>query len=72
MVALFKAGKRDGRLSVRNAEMAAAQLCGLIKELAFWPQLTAGQAPLSTRARRAAVNSAVALFLDHYGAGPGG
>ena len=67
MIALLAAGKKDGRLSLRSPEMAAAQLCGLIKELAFWPQLTAGQEPLSTRARRAAVRAAVGLFLDHYG-----
>lgn len=66
MIALFKAGKKDGRLKISNPEKAATQFCGLIKEIAFWPELMAGQAPVSTRERNAAVKSAVEMFLDHY------
>lgn len=66
MVAFFKAGKKDGRLSIRDPETAASQFCGLIKEIAFWPELMAGQSPVTTRERNAAVKSAVAMFLDHY------
>ncbi len=66
MIAFFKAGKRDGRLRVNDPEKAAAQFCGLIKEIAFWPELMAGQKPVTTRERNAAVKSAVEIFLDHY------
>ena len=66
MIAFFKAGKKDDRLNIRNPEKAAAQFCGLIKEIAFWPELMAGQEPISTRERNAAVKAAVEMFLDHY------
>jgi len=66
MIAFFKAGKKDGRLKISNPEKAAAQFCGLIKEIAFWPELMAGQEPISTRQRNAAVKAAVEMFLDHY------
>lgn len=66
MIAFFKAGKKDGRLRVNDHEKAAAQFCGLIKEIAFWPELMAGQKPVTTRERNAAVKSAVEMFLDHY------
>ena len=66
MLAFFKAGKRDDRLKISNPEKAAAQFCGLIKEIAFWPELMAGQEPLSTRERNAAVKSAVDMFLSYY------
>lgn len=66
MTAFFEAGKKDGRLKIRNSEKAAAQFCGLIKEIAFWPELMAGQEPISTRERNAAVKAAVEMFLDHY------
>ncbi|MEM6733675.1 MAG: TetR/AcrR family transcriptional regulator C-terminal domain-containing protein, partial [Myxococcota bacterium] len=69
MIALFKAGRRDGRLRVRNPERAAAQFCGLIKEVAFWPELMAGQTPLSKRERNATVRSAVEIFLSYYAEG---
>ncbi len=66
MISLFKAGRKDGRLRITNPERAAAQFCGLIKEIAFWPELMAGQKPLSKRERRAAVSSAVDIFLSYY------
>ena len=66
MIAFFKAGKKDGRLKISNPEKAAAQFCGLIKEIAFWPELMAGQEPISTRERNAAVKAAVEIFLAHY------
>ena len=66
MIAFFKAGKKDGRLNISNPEKAAAQFCGLIKEIAFWPELMAGQKPVTTRERNAAVKDAVSMFLDHY------
>ncbi len=66
MITFFKAGKKDGRLQITNPEQAATQFCGLIKEIAFWPELMAGQKPLSTRERKAVVKSAVEMFLGHY------
>ncbi|MEM9541553.1 MAG: TetR/AcrR family transcriptional regulator [Cyanobacteria bacterium P01_E01_bin.42] len=66
MISFFKAGQKDGRLKISNPERAAAQFCGLIKEIVFWPELMAGQEPISTRERNAAVKTAVEMFLDHY------
>ncbi len=66
MIAFFKAGKKDGRLKISNPERAAAQFCGLIKEVAFWPELMAGQKPVTSRERNAAVKEAVDIFLAHY------
>ena len=66
MITFFKAGKRDGWLNITNPEQAAAQFAGLIKEIAFWPAITAGQAPISSRERKAVVKSAVEIFLAHY------
>ena len=66
MLAFFKAGKRDGRLKVGDPEWAATQFCGLIKEIVFWPEVTAGQEPATSRERRLAVEDAVAIFLSHY------
>ena len=66
MIAFFKAGKKAGRLQLTNPEQAATQFCGLIKEIAFWPVLMAGQELLSTRERKATVKSAVEMFLGYY------
>ncbi|MEM8862366.1 MAG: TetR/AcrR family transcriptional regulator [Chloroflexota bacterium] len=66
MIAFFKAGKRDGRLKITNPEQAATQFAGLIKEIAFWPAITAGEAPVTTRERKAIVKSAVEMFLAYY------
>lgn len=70
MIAFFKAGKRDGRLKVRDPDWAASQFCGLIKEIVFWPEVMAGQEPVTSRERRLAVEDAVAIFLDHYASSP--
>lgn len=66
MIAFFKAGKRDGRLNITNLELAATQFAGLIKEIAFWPAVTAGQAPISSRELKSVVKSAVEMFLAQY------
>ena len=69
MLAFFKAAKKDGRLRVPSPERAAVQFCGLIKEPTFWPELMAGQEPVSAHERKSVVKSAVEMFLDHYRAG---
>ncbi len=66
MTALFIAGTKDGRLLIPDPDKAAAQFCGLIKEIAYWPELMAGQEAISVDDREAAVQSAVEMFLDHY------
>lgn len=66
MIAFFKAGKRDKLLNVRDPEKAATQFCGLIKESIYWPELMAGQQPVTTRERNIAVKDAVAMFLCYY------
>ena len=66
MIAFFKAGKRDGRLKIEDPERAATQFCGLIKEVVFWPEVMAGQQPVTSLERRRAVEDAVAIFLGYY------
>ncbi|MEO0588145.1 MAG: TetR/AcrR family transcriptional regulator [Planctomycetota bacterium] len=66
MTAFFVAATADGRLDVQQPDFAATQFCGLIKEVAFWPVLTAGQAPLTDAERSLAVRSAVELFVAGY------
>ena len=66
MIAFFGSGHRDGRLQIHNPEQAAAQFAGLIKEIAYWPELMAGQTAISTRERKAVVKSAVEIFLSYY------
>lgn len=66
MTAFFKTQTANGRLSIKDADYAATQFCGLIKEVVFWPELMAGQAPSTSLERTTAVKAAVEMFLDHY------
>ena len=66
LVDWVKAAKKDGRLSVTNPELAAAQFTSLIKAFAFWPQLIGGNPPPSKRELNQITKSAVAMFLNHY------
>ena len=63
----IKAAKKDGRISVGSAEQAATQFTSLINAFAFWPQLISGDPPPGKRELNQITNSAVAIFLDHYG-----
>ena len=62
----LKKAVADGRLNVKNPELAAYQFLGMIESLAFWPQLVGGQPPLDQAGRDQVVDSVVSLFLDDY------
>ena len=66
MVAFFTTGTKEGRLAISDPELAAAQFCGLIKEVVFWPEIMAGQGSATSHERREAVKDAVAIFLSYY------
>jgi TetR/AcrR family transcriptional regulator of autoinduction and epiphytic fitness len=61
-----KAAQKDGALKPGDAALAVQQLEGLVKGVAFWPQVTMGQPTLSARARKQVAASTVDLFLSHY------
>ena len=60
------AGNEAGKLDVPHPEDAAAQFCGMIKEVVYWPELMWGQQPATPDERDTAVRSAVEIFLRHY------
>ena len=66
LISWMKAGIKDGRLEVPDPGKAAAQFCGLIKEVVFWPELMWGQGAATVEERDRAVKEAVAIFLDHF------
>ena len=64
----IRAAQRDGRLKPGDPALAAQQLESLVKGVAFWPQVTMGQARLTPREQRKVAGAAVDLFLSHYAA----
>jgi TetR/AcrR family transcriptional regulator of autoinduction and epiphytic fitness len=50
-------------LQVRDPDLAATHLLGLVKEVAVWPQLLAPTQPPTAAARRTAIDAAVRTFL---------
>ena len=61
-----RAATADRRLKTDDPAFAALQLQGLIKSLAFWPQLSMGQPPLSAAKQKHVAESSVDLFLAYY------
>jgi TetR/AcrR family transcriptional regulator, regulator of autoinduction and epiphytic fitness len=61
-----RAAAADRRLKTDDPQFAALQLQGLIKSLAFWPQLSMGQPPLSAARQKHVAESSVDLFLAYY------
>ncbi|MET0293094.1 MAG: TetR/AcrR family transcriptional regulator [Steroidobacteraceae bacterium] len=61
-----RAAAADGALKADDPAFAALQLQGLIKSLAFWPQLSMGQPPLSAAKQKQVAESSVDLFLAYY------
>jgi TetR/AcrR family transcriptional regulator of autoinduction and epiphytic fitness len=55
-----------GCLKVADADKAAMQFVALLNSSALWPQVLAGQPPLTPEERAAVVRSTVSMFLDHY------
>lgn len=62
-----RAAAADGRLDAPDPAFAAAQLEGLIKSFAFWPQLAMGQPPLGRARQKTVAEGAVDMFLARYG-----
>lgn len=61
-----RAATADHRLKTDDPQFAALQLQGLVKSLAFWPQLSMGQPPLSAAKQKQVAESSVDLFLAYY------
>ncbi|MBK5048901.1 TetR/AcrR family transcriptional regulator [Paraburkholderia domus] len=62
----IRAAAADGRLKTSDPMFASQQLQGLVKALAFWPQVTMGQPPLSVDEQRRVAESAADMFLARY------
>jgi TetR/AcrR family transcriptional regulator of autoinduction and epiphytic fitness len=63
----IRAAAADGRLKTDDPVFAAMQMQGLVKGFAFWPQVTLGQPPLTAAQQKQVAESAVDMFLAHYG-----
>jgi hypothetical protein len=66
LTAWIEAARGAGKLDVADADMAARQFVALLNSAAFWPQLLAGQPPLSAGARDDVLHATVSMFLGHY------
>jgi len=66
LTAWIEAARAAGRLEIGDADLAARQFVALLNSAAFWPQLLAGQPPLSAGARNEVLRDTVSMFLDHY------
>lgn len=62
----IRAAQADGRLRAVEPAYAAAQLQGLLKSFAFWPQLTLGQPPLAAAEAARVLDDCVDMFLAFY------
>jgi TetR/AcrR family transcriptional regulator of autoinduction and epiphytic fitness len=63
----IRAAAADGRVRTDDPLFAAMQMQGLVKGFAFWPQITLGQPPLTAAQQKQVAESAVDMFLAHYG-----
>jgi TetR/AcrR family transcriptional regulator of autoinduction and epiphytic fitness len=64
----IKAAQKHGALKAGDPALAMQQLEGLVKGVAFWPQVTMGQPTLSVRAQKQVATATADLFLSYYGA----
>ncbi|MES2951456.1 MAG: TetR/AcrR family transcriptional regulator [Pseudomonadota bacterium] len=62
----LRAAAADGKLKLPDPVFAAHQLQGLVKNFAFWPQITMGQPTLPPAMQKQVVESAVDMFLACY------
>ncbi len=62
----LRAAAADGKLKLPDPVFAAHQLQGLVKNFAFWPQITMGQPTLPPAVQKQVVESAVDMFLACY------
>jgi len=58
---------KSGFLQTANPATAARQFLGLIKSLAFWPQMLTGQAIPNAEQAEQIANDAATMFLARYG-----
>ncbi len=65
----LRAAQADGRLQPVDPQYGSALLQGLLKSLAFWPQLTMGQPPLAGPDGERLLDDCVDMFLSRYAAG---
>lgn len=65
-VSWIRAAQVDDKLKAADPCFVARQVQALLKEFAFWPQVTWGQPPLSATMQRAVVESALDMFLACY------
>jgi TetR/AcrR family transcriptional regulator of autoinduction and epiphytic fitness len=56
----------DGTFKPVDPAFAAAQLHGLLKTFAFWPQISLGQPPLDPSTQSRVIESSLDLFLAGY------
>lgn len=66
LVTWIRAAQADDKLKAADPCFIAHQVQALLKEFAFWPQVTWGQPPLSPAMRRSVVESALDMFLACY------
>lgn len=66
LTAWIRAAKEDGRLDLEDAEFVAQQLHGIVKNFAFWPQISLGRPPLEAIQRERVAASTVAMFMACY------
>lgn len=62
----IRAACADGRLKTEDPLFASMQLQGMVKGLAFWPQVALGLAPLTAARCEQLAESAVDIFLAYY------
>lgn len=66
LIEWIEAAQRSGQIKPADASMASGQFLALINTFAFWPQILFGKPPVGRRQQTTIVESAAALFLDHY------
>ena len=67
IVAWIRAAQADGRLRAdEDAVWMGELLVGMMKALAFWPQVAMGQAVLDAPSQSALIDSVVKLFIARY------
>ena len=62
----MRAACEDGRLAMTNIPLAANQFVSMLKGALFWPLVAGYSEPASAAERKAVIDGAVAMFLNHY------
>lgn len=64
----IRAAAADGKLRLSDPVFAASQLQGLIKGVAFWPQISLAQPTLPPAMQKQVIDAAIEMFLRCYAA----